>query len=61
MVAIIGKLNNIDVNGRLDYFQRCNILNQNPVLTTRHFQYRVENFFKEILLHKNSPIGQVAN
>ena len=61
LVIIIGKLNNIDVSGDLDYFTRCNILNQNPVLTAKHFQYRVENFFKEILLHKDSPIGQVAH
>ncbi|XP_057292445.1 uncharacterized protein LOC130621150 [Hydractinia symbiolongicarpus] len=62
LVVIIGKLNNIDVSSNeLDYFRRCSILNQNPVLTARHFQYRVENFFREILLHKSSPIGQVAN
>ena len=62
LVLIIARLNNIDVeNEELDYFQRCNILNQNPVLTARHFQYRVESFFKEILLHRNSPIGKVVN
>ena len=62
LVLIIGKLNNIDISKEeLDYFRRCNILNQNPVLTARHFQYRVEAFFKEILLHINSPIGQVNN
>lgn len=37
LVLIIGKLNNINVNpDELDYFSRCNILNQNPVLTARH-------------------------
>ena len=48
-------------NEDLDYFEKCEILNLNPVLTARHFQYREEVFFKEILLHKKSPIGQVNN
>ena len=35
---------------RLDYFQRCSYLNLNPFLLARHFQYRVEIFFKTITL-----------
>ena len=35
---------------RLDYFQRCSYLNLNPVLLAHHFQYRVEIFFKTIVL-----------
>ena len=30
--------------------ERCNLLNNNPVLVARHFQYKVEVFFKEIIL-----------
>ena len=30
--------------------ERCNTLNKNPVLVARHFQYRVEIFFKVIVL-----------
>lgn len=45
----------------LDYFKKCEILNSNPVLVARRFQYRVETFFKEIIIHKKSPLGSVEN
>ena len=47
LVDIITKLNNLQniCNENIDYFKRCEILNQNPVLTARRFQYRVEVFF----------------
>ena len=35
---------------RLDYFKRYSYLNLNPVVLARHFQYRVEIFFKTIVL-----------
>ena len=34
----------------LSYQERCNLLIDNPVLIARHFQYKVEVFFKEIIL-----------
>ena len=34
----------------MSYHERCDILNKNSVLTVRHFQYRVEMFFKIIVL-----------
>ena len=34
----------------LSYQERCIFLNNNPVLVARHFQYKVEVFFKEIIL-----------
>lgn len=63
LILIISRLNglNLDENSEIDYFQKCEILNSNPVLVARHFQYRVETFFKEIVLHKNSPLGSVEN
>ena len=62
LVYMIAKLNGIDIDvENIDYFRRCNILNQNPVLTARHFQYRIEVFFKEILLHEKSPVGHIYN
>ena len=62
LIIIIARLNNINIQeSEIDYFRKCEILNQNPVLTARHFQFRVETFFKEILLHKNSPLGIVTN
>ena len=38
------------------YQYRCDTLDKNPVLVARHFQYRVEFFFKEIVL--NDPLGK---
>jgi len=34
-----------DEINNLNYYQRTEILNSNPVLLARHFQYRVETFF----------------
>ena len=41
----------------MDFFERCSYLNLNPVLLARHFQYRVEIFFKVIVL--DGPLGKV--
>ena len=35
---------------------RCNLLNNNPVLVTRHFQQKVKVFLKEIIL--DGPLGK---
>ena len=63
LVEIISKLNSLgltkeNVEG-LNYLQRCNILNSNAVLLARHFQHRVEIFFKEILIIRDGPLGRV--
>ena len=63
LVGIISKLNSLgfikeNVEG-LNYFERCNILNSNAVLLARHFQHRVEIFFKEILIIRDGPLGIV--
>ena len=51
---IINKLNNLGLSDEelkhLSYQERCNLLNNNPVLVSRHFQYKIEVFFKEIIL-----------
>ena len=61
LVSIISKLNGLNLSEddikNLDYFKRCEILNNNPVLLARHFQYRVEVFFKEIII--DGPLGKV--
>ena len=41
----------------MEDFKRCEIINSNPVLLARHFQYRVEVFFKEIV--SDGPLGNV--
>ena len=51
---IINKLNNLGLSEEelkdLSYKGRCNLLNNNPELVDRHFQYKVEVFFKDIIL-----------
>ena len=42
----------------LSYRDRCDILNMNPVFMAKHFQYRVEVFFKEIII--NGPLGKLS-
>ena len=44
----------------LSYDERCRLLNFNPVIVAKHFQYRVETFFTEILLTNAHPIGQIV-
>ena len=34
----------------MEFLERCKYLNLNPVLLARHFQYRVEIFFKVIFV-----------
>ena len=43
----------------LDYFQRCEILGSNLVTVVRHFQYRVEVFFGEIILILSGILSNV--
>ena len=58
---IISKLYNMNLTENeindMSYADRCKYLNMNPVFVARHFQYRVELFFKEIVL--NGPLGKV--
>ena len=44
----------------LSYNEKCQMLNTNPVIVAKHFQYRVETFFTEILLSDTNPIGKIV-
>jgi hypothetical protein len=44
----------------LSYHERCSMLNLNPVIVAKHFQYRVETFFREVLLSNANPIGKIC-
>ena len=44
----------------LSYNERCSMLNPNPVIVAKHFQYRVETFFKEVLMSNANPIGNIV-
>ena len=60
LISIIFKLNRVDISDEevdeMTYHERCDTLNKNPVLVARHFQYRVEMFFKIIVL--DGPLGK---
>ena len=51
---IINKLNNLCLSDEelenLCYQERTKLLNENSVLVARHFQYKVQVFFKELIL-----------
>ena len=61
LIEIISKLRGQNLTEEeiinLNYFERTKILNSNPVLLARHFQYRVETFFKEIIV--DGSLGKV--
>ena len=61
LISVISSLNgnkitDADIDS-MDFFERYRFLNLNPVVLARHFQYRVEIFFKVIII--NGPLGKV--
>jgi hypothetical protein len=36
------------------------MLNLNPVIVAKHFQYRVETFFRDVLLTNANPVGKIV-
>ena len=57
---IITKLNNLELSEKelknLSDKDTCNLLNNNPILVARHFQFKVEVFFEDIIL--DGPLGK---
>ena len=53
-ISVTAKLNGENLEGddinNMDFFERCRYLNLNPVVLAWHFQYRVEVFFKVIII-----------
>ena len=49
--VIISKLIKLNLSKEylesMNCFEKCELLNSNPVVLARHFQHRVETFFKE--------------
>ena len=54
LISIMFKLNRTDISDEevdeMSYHERCDTLNKNPVFVARHFQNRIEMFFKIIVL-----------
>ena len=63
LYRIISKLDGKEMSDSeiesLSYNQRCNMLNRNPVVVAKHFQYRFERLFKDVILGPGKPIGDV--
>ena len=64
LIEIIYKLNEGDILTdddihSMNCFDKTKILNSNPVLLARHFQYRVEVFFKEIV--SDGTLGKIKH
>ena len=52
ILAIIRKLNEADFDiSSLSYHDRCKLLNENPVVIARHFQYRVKISSKSFVVY----------
>ena len=64
LFQIIGKIQGLNLTDEeiegLSYNERCSMLNSNPVVVAKHFQYRVETFFTEVLFSKGNPIGKIV-
>ena len=57
---IINKLNNLGLSDKelknLSHQERTKLLNENPVLVARYFQYKVQVFLKKLIL--DGPLGK---
>ena len=42
----------------MTYNEKCNMLNSNTVILAKHFQYRLECLFKDVLLESGDPVGK---
>ena len=64
LFQIIGKSQGFNLTDKeidaLTYNERYSMLNLNPVIVAKHFQYRVETFFTEVLMTKANPIGKIV-
>ena len=64
LFQIISRIHGKDITDEevdaLSYDEKCKMLNLNPVIVAKHFQFRVETLFTEILLSKSKPIGKIV-
>ena len=61
---ILSKLQGTEITDEqidvMSYDQKCKMLNSNPVVVAKHFQFRLERLFKDVLLNSNDPIGKIV-
>ena len=46
---------------KLSFEERCNWLRSNPVTAARHFNYRLELLYKEVLNSEAKPLGEISD
>ena len=44
---------------QMTYDEKCKMLNSNPVVVAKHFQYRLECLFRDVLLGSGDPVGKL--
>ena len=60
IARIQGKMMTNEEVDALSYNEKCQMVNLNPVVVAKHFQYRVETFFTEVLFTDAKPIGKIV-
>ena len=45
----------------LSFDEKSNWLRHNPVTAARHFQYRLNSFFQDVLKSKAKPLGEIVD
>ena len=64
LFQIISRMQEKDITDEevdaLSYDEKFKMLNLNPVIVAKHFQYGVETFFTEVLLSNCQPIGKIV-
>ena len=65
LLDILIKIRDLDLTAEdielMSYQDKCKLLNANPVIVARHYQYRLETFFKEILFSEDKPVGTIVS
>ena len=60
---ILSKLKGQEISdteiANMTYDEKCKMLNSNPVVVAKHFQYHVECLFRDVLLGSGDPVGKV--
>ena len=60
LISVIANSNNLKLSEedieKTPYHDRFKLLNSNTVVVARHFQYRVECFFRQIVI--DGPLGK---
>ena len=44
---------------QMTYDEKCKMLNSNPVVVAKHFQYCLECLFRDVLLGSGDPAGKL--